>query len=88
MMLRKQGALNNQMLRLGCGLPPPVKIPSYVPRPRPVRRRLSRTQALLGRDMPGWMPVGPALASAGSHSVVCRTFWGGASSHNDRNRWC
>jgi len=34
------------------------------------------------------MPVGPALASAGSHSVVCRTFWGGASSHNDRNRWC
>ena len=25
MMLRKQGALNNQMLRLGCGLPPPCQ---------------------------------------------------------------
>ena len=31
MMLRKQGALNNQMLRLGCGLPLPIKIPGYVP---------------------------------------------------------
>jgi len=29
-MLRKQGALNNQMLRLGCCLPP-IKIPGYVP---------------------------------------------------------
>jgi len=32
MMLRKQRALNNQMLRLGCCLPPPpIKIPGYVP---------------------------------------------------------
>jgi len=31
MMLRKQGALNNQMLRLGCGLSSPIKIPGYVP---------------------------------------------------------
>jgi len=31
MMLRKQGALNNQMLRLGCGLLSPIKIPGYVP---------------------------------------------------------
>jgi len=35
MMLRKQGALNNQMLRLGCCLPPLVKIPGYVPAPVP-----------------------------------------------------
>jgi len=31
MMLRKQVALNKQMLRLGCCLPPPIKIPGYVP---------------------------------------------------------
>jgi len=31
MMLRKQGALNNQMLRLGCCLPASSKIPGYVP---------------------------------------------------------
>ena len=31
MMLRKQGALNNQMLRVGCCLSPPIKIPGYVP---------------------------------------------------------
>jgi len=24
----------------------------------------------------------------GAHSVVCRTLWGCASSHNDKNRWC
>jgi len=31
MMLRLQGALNNQMLRLAVVCPPPIKIPGYVP---------------------------------------------------------
>jgi len=32
-MLRKQRALNNQMLKLCCCLLSPIKIPSYVPGP-------------------------------------------------------
>jgi len=31
MMLERQGALNNQILRLGCFLPPPYQIPGYMP---------------------------------------------------------
>jgi len=62
MMLRKQGALNNQMLRLGCGLPPTIKIPGYVPAQRGTAPRSCigpRAQVL------NWTPhlLGPALST-------------------------
>jgi len=77
MMLRKQVALNNQMLRLGCCLPPPIEIPGYVPgcERTSFMRRISKVSQDDATNKPAIIPVShlitPYLPANSLPAVSC-----------------